>query len=368
MVADYKYFFCNIDPSGGVNEQVLQEIDLYGVYLSGTLNGGDSQFDGTFQLDQTGKNNGDLIEATHPGRRYVVVERNGQPIGAWIIWSRVYSAQSKTVQMHGLPFDAYPNYQRILVNTAYNTNQITIFRNLWTAIQGGANRNLGIVVPGSSPSSITKAIDVKATDYRYYGEIISSLADAEDGFDWYIYIQKSGTQYQKIIRVGYPTLGTPLADSVPVFEYPGNVTQYYMTESMAGSGTNVIVLGAGEGSDMITKTVNHTDLLTSGMPRWDVDVPRKDITSQSLLNTVGTQIATNLRSPRLTVRVTIKGDRTPEFGSYNLGDACKVVIKDPRNPTGYTKDTRLIAWSLRPPTSEQVEEANLLFEGSEEDA
>jgi hypothetical protein len=134
---------------------------------------------------------------------------------------------------------------------------------------------------------------------------------------------------------------------------------------MADSGTNLLMVGGGEGSDMVTAKFEHTDLLDSGMARWDVSVARKDIADLSLLQEVAGVVAQVRRSPMTTIKATIKGDRVPEIGSFALGDACTIVIKDARNPAGLIKPTRLIEWELHPPSSEHVEEASLLFEGDE---
>ena len=362
MVARYRYTFLSL---GG--ERVIQEIDLYGVYLSMSLNGGDSQFDGTFQLDQTGKRNVDLVEATSPGRTFCVVERNDVPIGAWIVWSRVYSAQSKTIQMHGMPFDYYPRKQRILTNTIFNdVEQVEIFKSLWAQMQAVPGRNVNINVPtGVAPTVVPKSLDVRTTEFKYYSEAMSSIANTSNGFDWYVAISKEGNYFRKDLRIGYPTLGTGVHPGLSIFEYPGNVTQYYMTESMADAGTHVLLIGAGESDDMLTSEFVHSDLIVGGMPRWDVEVPRKDITTQANLNFVAGAVGPTRRPPMLTVKVTVKGDKIPEFGAYTLGDTARVVIKDPRNPTGYERDARLVGWTLNPPDSESVEEAQLLFEGDE---
>jgi hypothetical protein len=361
MVAKYRYVFLTLR-----DERVIQEIDLYGVYMSHSLNGADSQFDGTFQLDQTGKRNVDLIEATHPGRTFVVVERNGIPVGAWIIWSRVYSAQSKTLQMHGISFESYPRRQRIISNTVYtDMEQVLLFKTLWTDMMIVAGRNINIIIPSGPSTPVTKSVEVYPYEVKYYGEVMSSISDSSDGFDWRIAVVKDGQWYRKDLLIGYPYLGTGVHPGMPTFDYPGNITQYYMTESMADAGTHVLTVGAGEGTDMLAAEVAHTDLIAGGFPRWDIDVVRKDIDNTALLATVANAQGIIRRPPMVTVKVTVKGDRVPEIGSFSLGDTARVTIQDARNPEGFEKDMRLVAWKVRPPTSEQVEEADLIFEGDE---
>lgn len=323
-------------------------------------------FQGTYQLDQTGKQNSDLLAASVPGRTWVAVERDGIPIWHGFIWSRVYSAQSKSVQLYAMSFEKYPTKRLVRQDTTFAAiEQRNIFRSLWNQLQSDVgNSNLNINVPASFPDVVLKDLTVLTTDFKFYDNIMSSIADAVDGFDWYIAISKSGTYYQKNLLIGYPNLGASPSTSMNVFEYPGNITQYYMTEYMADAGTFVYVLGAGEGSDMLISENIATDLVATGFPRWDIVFSRKDLNSQDAVDGIGQQLLATNRPPIAVAKLTVKGNLAPEFGSYTLGDTCKIVIKDPRWPgIGFTGNKRLLKWSLTPQSSDNTEEAELVFEG-----
>src|SRR5258705_13950688 len=109
-MATYRYVFLDMR-----TDAVIEEINLYGVYCYRQLNQ-PGQFNGTFQLDQSGKNNLDLIAASTPGRSWVVVERNGVPVYWGIIWSRTYQSQAKVVEMFGWGFEAFAQRQVVLAN------------------------------------------------------------------------------------------------------------------------------------------------------------------------------------------------------------------------------------------------------------
>ena len=358
-MTDYRYIFGTLR-----TEAIIEEIPLYGVVMDMQMNKGGS-FQGTFQLDQTGKQNSDLLSACIPGRTWVTCERNDTPIWHGFIWSRVYSAQSKSVQLYGLSFENYPKKRRILQDTSFTaTEQRNIFRSLWTQMQADAYSNLNVNIPSAFPTVITKDLTVLATDFKFYDNVMSSIADAVDGFDWYIAITKDATNYRKNLLIGYPQLGSGISDGMNVFEYPGNITQYYLTEYMSDAGTNVLVVGAGEGSDMLVSESIATDLLVSGSPRWDLVISRKDLNNQDSVDGIAAQQGDINRPPIPVIKMTVKGDKTPEFGSYNLGDTCKIVIKDPRWPgTGFSGNKRLLKWSLTPQSSDNVEEAELTFAG-----
>jgi hypothetical protein len=68
----------------------------------------------------------------------------------------------------------------------------------------------------------------------------------------------------------------------------------------------------------------------------------------------------------LTIKPTLKGDKSPEFGSFGLGDACTVSITDARFPDGLTFTGRIVKWTLNPSTSQSTEQYTVLFAGDEE--
>jgi len=358
-MTDYRYIFGTLR-----TEQVIEEIALYGVIMDMTINVGGA-LQGTFQLDQTGKDNDTLLSACIPGRTWVTCERNGIPIWHGYIWSRVYSAQSKSVQLYALSFDNYPRKRLIRSDLTYTAQeQRNIFRDLWIQMQTPTGGNANVNVPSSFTSVVPIDLAILATDFKYYDNVMSSIASGVNGFDWYIGITKDGSLYRKDLLIGYPTLGTGASIGMTVFEYPGNIVQYYLTEPMADAGTNIYVIGAGEGSGMIVGTYTNTTAIAEGSLIWDADVNRKDVSSQTLADGLAAQEGLSRNPPMSIIKMNVKANLTPEFGSYGLGDLCKIVIKDARNPgNGFSASKRLLKWSLTPQSSSATEEVELVFEG-----
>lgn len=359
-MTDYRYIFGSLR-----DEKILASIPLQGTYMDLELNVG-GRFDGTFSLDRTGYDNATVLNATIPGRSFVAVERNSFPVWIGFVWSRTYQSQAKTVQLYAQSFEKYPVYQLVRSQFSQTGEQITLFYALWAHMQAVAGRGINVNAPSAVPPTIvSRTIDVFATDYKYYSEVMSSFADASDGFDWTIGVNKTGNRYIKTLRVGYPTLG--ITDpSLITFDYPGSLLNYYATESMVDAGTHIFTVGAGEGSSMLTKEVAHTDLVDAGFARWDIVVPRKDIDDPIRLEGYGIQEGRNRRAPRLTLKPTLKADQVPVFGSFSLGDACTVAIQDARFPTGKRFQGRIVKWALNPQSSENTEEYTLIFDGDEE--
>jgi len=346
----------------------MAEIPLTGTYMDLEMNVG-GRFDGTFHLDATGYDNDTLVSATIPGRSFIAVERNEKCIWCGYVWSRTYQSQAKSVQLYGQSFEYYPAHQLIRSDTSYTgIEQLEIFKSLWNQMQAVPGRNMNINVPSVvAPTLVGKNVDILATDFKYYSEIMSSLADGDNGFDWTIDVTKSGNQYVKTLRYVYPVMGA--TDSgLTSFEYPGSILNYYATESMADAGTNVFTLGSGSGSEMLVSEFVHQSLLDSGFPRWDFVVAAKDINDRDALDAIGAGEGGIARPPRLTVKPSFKAEETPAFGDWGMGDACRLIIKDSRFPTGINFDTRVVKWALQPQSSENSDEYTLVFAGDEENA
>jgi hypothetical protein len=361
VVADYRYYCGDLRTDG-----VIAEIPMFGTYMDLELGKGGS-FNGTFNLDQTGKRNSDLLDATVPGHNFIMVERNGVVIWGGILWSRTYQSQSKTAQLFGTSFETYPDHQIIDSDLVISPDdQRNVFCKVWNAMQAGEGRNLGITIPPATfPVVVGASADVPATDMKYFGELMSEIADKVNGFDWYIQCSRIGNAYVKNLVLGYPFLGATASPTSTVFEYPGSITNYYQVESIAESATRVYVPGSGDGSSMILGVADSTLVQTAGWPRWDFISPRKEVLDQSTADALAAQELINRLAPKTTMKATMKGDSNPEFGAWGLGDSVRVVVKDARNPTGLSFSARIAKWTLNPPTGTNVEEYGLIFVGDE---
>ena len=342
--------------------RIIAEIPLYGVSVVEKFGGGELR--GTFQYDMTNRNNDVLDAATIPGRCFVVAERDTIPIFAGYVQTRTYQSQAKSAQLFARGFASYPERRLVRADINYvNTDQMTIFRDLWVLMQADPD-SIRVDIFSAFLTGINVDLTLQATEFKTYGQIFEQIADGDTGFDWRIDTTKAEGVYIHSLRVGYPTLGSTDPTRI-TFEYPGNILNYWKNETMSDAGTYVFTAGAGEGSGMLIASVGHFDLLNNGFPRFDVAISRKDITSLSLLNALGRQEGAKHKAPLPTFTLEVKADRDPVFGSYTLGDACQITIKDPKHPEGFQKNARLVGWDYRPPSSDGTEEARLMFEGDD---
>lgn len=367
-MAEISYIFGDL-----LTGQIIEEIRLKSVSFKMSLDTG--EFRGTFYLDQTGKDNDVLMSATIPGRCYVVIERDGVVVGDYIVWTRTYQSQAKVCELYGIPFKDYSESRLANVDySATGVEQRNVFLDVYGLMQDDPN-SVVINLPSSTYDLvIARDLDIYASEYRSYRTILDSIADAADGFDWLVRTTRVGNTYYRTLDIGYPTIGSPVSDGIPVFEYTdtdqvqgGNINNYWCNDSMGSAATNFYGIGSGEGASMLVSPYTHTDLLASGFPRYDATYDRKDIDSQTTLDALTAQRAQLLKAPLSTITAEVKGDRTDmAFGEYGLGDACRLIITDPRFPYGLNKTTRMLGYEYTPPEDDNVEEVRLTFEGEDE--
>lgn len=339
---------------------VIEEISLQGVSM--TRGFGQGELRGSFQLDQVGKNNSDLIDASEEGRSFVICIRDTQPIWGGYVWTRTYQSQAKVYELYCKAFESYPESRLVLSDFEnLDTEQRNIFLNLWTAMQTDPN-SIQITLPSPFSTVLTKSLSVKALEYKKYRQAMDSVANGDDGFDWTIDIAETGGIFTKSLRIGYPTLGSlePL-----VIYYDGEITNYWNNGSMAGRATHIYGVGAGEGSSMLVQEVIHSDLIASNFPRFDLALSYKDVTDSDILISLVVQSA-RIRKPGVPIyTIEVKGDLEPQFGSYGLGDRVQIrFINDPSHPDPSSIfETRIVGWEYYPPSDDHVEYARLVFEG-----
>lgn len=347
---------------------IIDEIPLRGVSMTRAFGAG--IFRGSFQLDMTGKSNHTLIQASRPGRSFVVCEFDGVPVWGGFVWVDTYQSQAKNAQLFCRAWEHYPEYRLIrsdFLNT--DTEQRDIFVNLWNAMVADP-QSIQFEIPALGFTEVVpKTLDIKSYEFKNFRSAIDSIANATDGFDWTIDTIRINNYYQKVLRLGYPTLGISDPDDGPVFDYPGSILNYWENDTLGESGTHIYGLGAGEGSTMLTSESIHQDLLDSGYPRFDRRINLKEVLDQSILDALTSRYAT-VRKPGTPIfTVETKQDLDPQFGSYSLGDKTTLWLDDPKHPDPVDKQniTRIIGWELYPPQSDNVGTARLVFEGGDFD-
>jgi hypothetical protein len=272
-----------------------------------------------------------------------------------------------------MPWKDYTECRLIDTDYAATKEQRNIFRDLYLDMQSKAG-SIQVVVPAVYPTVVTKTLAVVGAELKTYRSVLDTIADTFDGFDWIIRTTKVDGNYIRTLEIGFPQIGALEGLSVPVFEYidtvegpGGNILNYWVNDTMGSAGTHFYGIGGGEGETMPVAETDFPKLVDNGMPRYDADYSRKDVADLPTLQALTDQFAAVHKAPQSIITIEVKADRDPEFGGYDIGDACHVVIHDPRYPevNGFTKVTRIIGWEYYTPESSNVEEVRISFEGDE---
>lgn len=344
------------------DRSVLAELSLEGVSMSSLLNDWGT-FRATVRLDATGVDNLDVINATVPGGCFLVAERDEKVLWDGIVWSRTYDSLGKDLQLTARETEGYAS-KRIAADYSFSGDPRNAMRDLWTVLQSDPYSNLGVNVPAAFTSMSTVDLALLQTDFKYYLDVMTALSDGEEGFDWKIVTTKDGYNYRRELKIGSPNLGTTDASGMS-FEYPGNIFNYWKTDGLSDAGTHMFVLGDGDGSEVLVGTYVATDMLASGFNRFDVTYPRKDIDNLQLVQSFADQLGPQRRPPLSSIKIQVKGDVDPSFGSYGLGDRATVAIMDARHPEGIQTTARIVAWNYTPQSDDSADEVQLVFEGDE---
>jgi hypothetical protein len=348
----YRYYTTDI-----LTEDVLGDLPLYQVQpdrvLSGigTLTGKLKLGTGIF-LDQ------DLKVASQPGRVALYMERDGVIIWGGIIWGRKYNSNEKAydiiAQSWESIFDHVPMLDDIILETY---DQQVVFKTIITLMQLQPYNNFNLDLSQiPTDGNVIRSTLFAGYEYHMVSEAINQLIQADNGFDYTIDIVPSAFQDQpdKVIRTGYPRLGTD--SEVSFWDYPGGIQSYTWNESASSGGTMFAGLGEGAGVDQKRAVTPAQDLLDQGYPAWWVVRSNPFLTTDAEISTFTAAQRDRYKMPVGSPEFTLKSDRIPEFTEWQaLGNNFSVYIQDERFPTGQLITSRMIGWTLQVESQDQAE-------------
>lgn len=373
-MATYRYVFGDITTG-----RILTEIPVYGGYITDKLNDV-GYMQGSFNLDETGLDNDLLVQSTIPGACWNGVYRDDVLVWAGFITSRTYQAQSKSIQFYSKTLEGQLDLLLVCPSRFFSTtfqkisiDQGQIFFDLLERLDKVAPALIEWNIASSDPTlgpttGVLKTIDIDYYDFKTYRDVVDELANGDDGFDWRIrpIIEPNPSDGEIRLRhaeilFGYPSFGLTTEPSSLIFEFPGNVLNYYRTDNLSGAGTLIYGLGDGQGQDMLISEVSAG--APSSFLTIHKTVPLKSITDQAILTSRTAQEATKRKPPRTQYKVTLRADAEPNFGSWNLGDPVELIIQDSMHPLGIDVPARISEYALTPSSGENPEEVSIVFVG-----
>ncbi len=270
--------------------------------------------------------------ATTPARTSVYVFRNDSVVWGGILWTRDYDSTTQHENFNAATFESfYMHWPELVTRQFVNTDQLAMVRTLVADLSASGN-----VLPmpvSSNVSGVLRNYDVFDYDRKWTSDIIKALQQLPDGFDFGAdVLYTPGAPPHAIFNLSYPRRGRDASTTPLVFEYPGNITSYKLTEDGTLYASDMLELGAGSGPTMNVGYANDPSLQTNGWPRMWAQVSRKDEVDVGRLRSYAKGDLGLYRQPVELLTMKVRGDINPILGSYVAGDDARIRILDARFP------------------------------------
>jgi hypothetical protein len=347
MATTYRYLFADL-----LTNAILAELPITGVNFTQQLNTSGT-FTGRLLLSGVNATDLNVSAGTIPGRTAIYVDRNGVLVWGGVLWNRQYNSDSQTLTFQAREFESYFDRRKITTTQVFNNvDQLTIANALMNGAQATPSGNIGVV---TTPA--TSGVLVSRTYYGYeLKNVYSAIQDLSkqlNGFDFNIQVAyDGGGNPTKRLVLSYPKSGTtysPTSLSAPVFQFPsGNMVEYEYPEDASIAANTIYALGAGSNEGKLIATATDPALLAAGFPLLEQEANYSDITDATMLSSLATGQIKATAYPPTTLRVVAPPSQNPEFGTYVIGDECRIIITDNRFPNTLDAIYRLVALSVTP--------------------
>lgn len=333
--------------------------------LTGTVRWGDPKFSANMADDLW--------------RRVIWPCRYGRPMGAFVLTSLPNADMSSPVQQIQCTHVANlaANWELYDDLNFTTIDQLDIFRDLLRyglgirtqfsnpIVGSDATKNLPWMRLGDGTSGVLRTRQVTTsgasdegypgTSGKFIGPLVKALSElgaepgvsVSPGFEYRMDYGIESGQYWAQWTPGYPLLGRGASDpNRIVFEYPSTAVP---SASMGSDGstfaTRVRVLGQERDGTRPNASRTNTALLAAGYPLIDRNFTTTDTTEASTLGDKADARLAQASIMNTGYALTLKGDATPVFGTYNLGD--HVILRMRRGGVQLSDVTvRITGWSV----------------------
>lgn len=226
------------------------------------------------------------------------------------------------------------------------------------------NSNIGIIFDDESFDSLNETQKVYQEAIRGYElmtfkEIIDKFSDDIYGFDYRIDCsfdpvenkfskrfdflplrpREVSNKVQEFIDITTGSLPEDFTFSTAdfgadrlVFEYPGNISDLEMVETLEQGATRLFAQGLiTELSDDVSQpyaAAPDVEFLRLGWPLFDRVIKKEKISQRGQLFTYANSVLSQAQLPVSTITITVNGSLSPVLGEYKIGDWCLVAVDD----------------------------------------
>lgn len=293
----------------------------------------------------------DWESATDPGRTLLtaVDTQTGLPVWAGITLTREGGSED-TIQLGACSPEGYLDRRYPGTYTAAGTDAATVMADLAAP---AASTGLPLLYDVTA-SGLLIDYDMADTDDKSILSALQTITAMAGAPEWTVdtvWADAAQTQVQQVLRIR-PAIGVVTGSPESVFDLPGCVAKYRLSESYEqGKGATVVVAaGEGEGDTRITSDVQTADdLIAAGWIRWIHRYsPSTGITSVDQLNAHAAATLALLRSGARAWTVDAVASAAPRLGTdWALGDSVRLLVESsPRHPLGAELVARAYGWDL----------------------
>ncbi|GAA5033214.1 hypothetical protein [Streptomyces siamensis] len=294
----------------------------------------------------------DWEAATAPGRSMVVAVDQATDIPLWAgaVLPRD-GGSSTTVQIGAATLECYLDARYPGTQSLVGMDQAAVVSALVTpALSSGPPIVIDAVSTGVTMDYLTDD-----GDDRTILSCLQEVMSLEGGPEWTIDVAwnsgHSGFVFPLRVR---SAVGTQATSPEAVFDYPGSVAEYTLSESYEqGKGaTRVLARGEGEGSSRLTSSPRTaTALIANGWALWEYRfTPATGVTDPDQLAKHAAKTGDLMAQGAQVWTVQGVASESPRLGrDWTLGDTIRLSVDhSPRHPAGAELVARCWAWELEP--------------------
>jgi hypothetical protein len=361
VTGQYRYLLANLQTGA-----VFSELLLTNVSAERSL-AGPGGFSALMPLaHMTPKLRQQVIEDTTPAKCSVLLVRDGECLGEWIIWKRVRRADSSPVELGGSEFVSYLDHRLLPAMDFIQTEQLDIAAAMFTNAVGGTRTNhLGKVaatVATYQPSGMLRDRHYLQSE-AFTGTRLQELSDVIDGFDYYVQTDMDNTGASpKAIRqllLYYPRAGADREIPLEFSAGPGGaVVETGVAEDGEQIATEAWALGGtyqsgGVDVQVIGATADTTMITANGYPYLQVSGSWTSVTEKTTIIKHSAALLASHEHAEIPAALVVSfSDDYPSPTGYHLGDRFQMVIEPSINfPVGEALTVRLVGYTIRPPVS-----------------
>lgn len=292
-------------------------------------------------------------EATDEGRTMLVgVDTlTDQPVWAGMVLTRE-GGSGRTVSLGAATPEAYLDRRYTADQTLIQQDQAAVV----TALMTAPLTNGPPFIMDAPATGVLMDYTVTDADDRTVLSALTEISGMDGGPEWTVDVAWADAAHSGFVlplRVR-PAIGLQYPDPEAVFDFPGSISAYTLTESYEqGKGATVVqARGEGEGASRLTSAAQvATALETGGWPRYVYRyTPASGITSPAQLNAHASKSLGIMQTGASVWAVDAVASRSPRLGrDWGIGDTVRIAIDtSPRHPRGADIVARAWAWELDP--------------------